>query len=114
MPGAATWNPRAAVCSNGVILGCMLMVKDYTIVPVVLVHTLMIEMSCAAHSCPSIKFQCASYCGVESLCMRQGQTPLHYAVIHNHLEVVHLLIKYGANMTVVDDEVCYIILLNSQ
>ena len=46
--------------------------------------------------------------------MWQGRTPLHYAVIHNHLEVVHLLIKYGANMTVVDDEVCYIILLNSQ
>ncbi len=46
--------------------------------------------------------------------MFQGRTPLHVAVTNNHLEVVHVLIKYGASMSIVDNEVCCINILNSQ
>jgi len=42
--------------------------------------------------------------------MFQGRTPLHVAVTNNHLEVV----KYGASMSIVDNEVCCINILNSQ
>ncbi len=46
--------------------------------------------------------------------MFQGRTPLHVAVMNNQLKVVNLLIKYGASMSIVDNEVCCINVLNSQ
>ena len=50
----------------------------------------------------------------DNLCVWQGQTLLHYTVIHNHLELVHLLINFGASMFIEDDEVCCINSLTSQ
>ena len=56
------------VCSNGVLLDCMHVVKGYAIMPVVLVQPLMIEVCCVAYSCPcEISLQYANCCGSENL-----------------------------------------------